>query len=101
MAQQASPNMSGQTEDRRPQLYRRSSVVTVTASWISCGMSYWGKLSFSLSMDVLLEPVLVDCVQDVIVRKRRIILEFRECQRPFVNLLQTHSFKIDVSVLTP
>jgi len=75
------------------------SVVIVTAFLTSSGMSYWGKLSFSLSIDVLLEPVLIDCVQDVVVRERGIILKFRKFKRPLVNLLQRDLFDVHILML--
>lgn len=47
---------------------------------------------------MLLVPVLVDCVKDVVVGERGVILEFRKFERPVVDLPQGHLFDVRVFV---
>src|SRR5688500_8635543 len=92
--------MSGHTEDRRPQLYKRSRVVTATTCSKSCGMLYWGRLNFSFaSMKILLEPFLVDCRKDAIIYKRQVILKFRKFNGPVIDLLQAYVFDVHIFML--
>jgi len=50
-------------------------------------------------MNVLLEPVLVDCIKDVVVCEREVILEFIKLDCPLINLSQRNFFDVNFRML--